>query len=88
MQLIILVVQVDESIWIDISVIKCPNCGKLYADASWYVVDMESEIECTKCGYTFNTRENLIDRILVRLVVKGEQVDKVSLEKHLIDDKS
>lgn len=30
--------------WLDVAVLRCPNCGHYYVDASWYVVEMESDI--------------------------------------------
>lgn len=76
----------DKYVWLDVSVVRCPNCGKMYSDASWYVLDMESDIECTECGHVFNTRKNLIDRVLIRLSIKDNRVDDVTLEKHLSID--
>ena len=73
----------SEYVWIDLSIIKCPHCGKIYSDASWYVLDMESDIQCTKCGRIFNTKRNLIDRVLIKLVIKNNKVENVILDKHL-----
>lgn len=73
----------NEDIWIDLSIIKCPYCGKMYSDVSWYVLDMESDIQCTKCGHIFNTKKNLIDRVLIKLVIKNNRMDDVILDKHL-----
>ncbi len=56
-----------EVSYLDITLIRCPNCGKLYSDASWYVVDMESDIECGECGFTFNTSENIVKRFLLKI---------------------
>ncbi len=68
----------DEA-WLDISILKCPNCGKIYADASWYVVVMESDIECNICGNIFNTTRNLIDRVLLRISIEGNRVKDVEI---------
>ncbi|MEM2988246.1 MAG: hypothetical protein QXK26_04335 [Candidatus Bathyarchaeia archaeon] len=35
-----------EKAWLDDSIFSCPNCGHIYADASWYVVELKSDIEC------------------------------------------
>jgi hypothetical protein len=32
-----------------------------YADASWYVAEMESDIECGRCGTEFNSKKNATD---------------------------
>ena len=61
----------NDKVYLDISIIRCPNCGKLYADASWYVLDMESDIECGVCGYTFNSTKNLVKRLLLEIDVKN-----------------
>ena len=56
----------SEEAYLDISIIRCPNCRKLYVDSSWYVIDMESDIQCGECGEIFNTRKNLLKRILLK----------------------
>ena len=71
-----------EVSYLDITLIRCPNCGKLYSDASWYVVDMESDIECGECGFTFNTFENIVKRFLLKIELDetgrlGVEVDRV-----------
>jgi hypothetical protein len=58
--------------WLDISVIQCPNCGRYYADASWYVVEIGADIECGTCHMTFNTKKNATDRILLSLKINDE----------------
>jgi len=51
--------------WLDVSVFRCPNCGRLYPDASWYVIEMESDIECGTCHITFNAKKQLTDRAML-----------------------
>ena len=68
-----------EEAWLDISILKCPNCGKIYADASWYVVVMESDIECNICGNTFNTSRSLIDRVLLKITIEDNRVRNVEV---------
>jgi len=62
----------NDKVYLDVSIIRCPNCGKLYADASWYVLDMESDIECGVCGFTFNTSKNLVKRIMFEIDINEE----------------
>ena len=73
----------SENVWLDVTVLKCPHCGKLYADASWYVVVMESDIECSVCGGSFNTVKNVVDRFLLRIKVENGKVREVDVEEGL-----
>jgi hypothetical protein len=49
---------------LDVSIVQCPHCRAHYAEASWYAVELASDLEC-RCGKTFNPVNNLRDRILV-----------------------
>jgi len=62
----------SDKAWLDVSVIKCPNCGRYYADASWYVVEIGADIECGTCHTTFNTKKNATDRIMLSLKIDDE----------------
>jgi len=69
---------------LDVCVTRCPECGKFYVDASWYVAEIGSDIECGACGHAFNTKKHLADRVLVQFVVsEGGKVEAVNLSKHL-----
>jgi len=59
----------SEKAWLDVSVIRCPSCGRYYADASWYVVELESDIECGSCHETFNTKKQLTDRVMLEFKI-------------------
>jgi len=70
--------------WLDISVIQCPNCGRYYADASWYVVEIGADIECGTCHTTFNAKKNARDRIMLGLKIDDKgNVQEVEVAKHL-----
>jgi len=70
--------------WLDLSVIKCPNCGRYYADASWYVVEIGADIECGTCHATFNTKKSAIDRILLSLKINDEgKAQEAEIARHL-----
>jgi len=70
--------------WLDIAVTRCPRCGRYYADASWYIIEMSSDIECGSCHETFNTKVHLTDRVMLRLVIDGAgEVEKVEVAEHL-----
>jgi len=70
--------------WLDISVIKCPNCGRYYADASWYVVEIGADIECGTCHTTFNTKKGATDRVMLSLKIDDEgKVQETDITRHL-----
>ena len=71
-------------VWLDVSVLQCPNCGRYYVDASWYVVEMESDIECKECGKEFNSKKGVIDRVLLEFQTdENGKVQRVNIAKHL-----
>jgi NMD protein affecting ribosome stability and mRNA decay len=51
--------------FLDVAVVRCPNCGNLHVDASWYLIELESDIQCGRCQTEFNGKENATDRVLV-----------------------
>jgi len=74
----------SEKAWLDISVIQCPNCGRYYADASWYVIEIGADIECGTCHTTFNTKKGVTDRIMLSLMLDDEgKVHEAKVAKHL-----
>ena len=75
----------DQKVYLDVSIVRCPACGKLYADASWYILDMESDIQCSICGNIFNTRKNMIDRVLIKFNLNNGTVMGVDIEHHITD---
>jgi hypothetical protein len=53
-------------------------------DASWYVVEMESDIECGHCGIEFNSKKNATDRAMLGFQVdKNGKMQKVNIAEHL-----
>jgi len=75
---------VEMKAWLDVSVLRCPKCGRLYVDASWYVVEMGADIECGECGEEFNSKRNAVERALLEfdLDEKG-RIQNVTVAKHL-----
>ena len=67
--------KMDEKTFLDVSIIRCPNCGKIYAETSWYVLELESDIECGVCHEIFNGAESLIERLM--LTFELDEVGKV-----------
>jgi len=70
--------------WLDVSVLRCPNCGRHYVEASWYVVEMESDIECGECGKEFNSKRNAFDRALLEFQLdENGRIRSVEISKRL-----
>ena len=68
--------------YLDIAILKCPHCGAHFAESSWYAVEMESDLDCGKCSKTFNTKQNLKDRILAKFELdKDGKVKNASFER-------
>jgi NMD protein affecting ribosome stability and mRNA decay len=69
---------------LDVALLRCPNCGRYYVDASWYVAEMESDIECGRCETEFNSKKNAKDRaVLVFQIEKKGKMQKVEISEHL-----
>lgn len=77
----------SQSAWLDISVFRCPRCGRHYADVSWYVVELESDIECGSCHETFNATKQLTDRVMLEFKIgeKGKVLEAGVVE-HISDN--
>ncbi|HID90645.1 TPA: hypothetical protein EYP44_01640 [Candidatus Bathyarchaeota archaeon] len=73
----------DEA-WFDISIIRCPHCGRLYAESSWYTIEIGSDIDCGFCGETFNAKKAVIDRVLLRIDIEEGKVGKVAVAERLL----
>jgi hypothetical protein len=70
--------------WFDVALLCCPNCGHYYADASWYVVEMESDIECGNCGVEFNSKKNAKDRAMLEFEIgENGKIQKVKIAEYL-----
>jgi len=73
-----------EETWLDISVTRCPYCNTRYAEASWFVVSLESDLECGKCGRSFNSKEYATDRAMLRFEIdRGGKIKDVKVVEHL-----
>jgi len=70
--------------WLDVAVLRCSNCGRYYVDASWYVVEMESDIECGKCGVEFNGKKSATDRVMLEFQIDEDgKMQNVEIMEHL-----
>jgi transcription elongation factor Elf1 len=75
---------VKMKVWLDVAVLRCPNCEHHYVDASWYVVEMESDIECGKCGTTFNSKKNATDRAMLEFQINEDgKMQRVEITEQL-----
>ncbi len=54
-----------KNAFLDVTISRCPYCGTPYADASWYALELGSDVECGTCGRTWNPKSCTCDRILV-----------------------
>jgi len=70
--------------WLDVALLRCPNCGHYYVDGSWYIVEMESDIECGHCGTEFNSKKNATDRAMLEFQLdENGKMQKVKISEHL-----
>jgi len=70
--------------WLDVAVLRCPDCGRYYVDASWYVVEMESDMECGNCGVEFNSKKNATDRVMLEFQIdEYGKMRKTEIIEHL-----
>jgi len=70
--------------WLDVSVFSCPKCGHVYVDASWYAIELESDIECGICHKTFNAKKQLTDRVLLEFEIDEKGLaKKITITKHI-----
>ena len=74
----------SEKAWLDVSILQCPECGRYYADASWYAVELESDIECGNCHEVFNAKKGLMDRLMLEFKIdaRGKALE-VKITEHI-----
>ncbi len=73
-----------EEAWLDISVTRCPDCGTRYVEASWFVASLGSDLECGKCGRSFNSKKNATDRVMLKFKLdEGGKVKDAEVVEHL-----
>jgi hypothetical protein len=76
----------QEKAFLDVTVSLCPYCGAPYADASWYLMELGSDVECGTCGRTWNPKSYKSDRILVAFELdESGTVARVKKERQLAD---
>jgi hypothetical protein len=53
-------------------------------DASWYAIELESDIECGICHKTFNAKKQLTDRVLLEFEIDEKGLaKKITITKHI-----
>jgi hypothetical protein len=71
------------STWLDVAVVRCPNCGNYHVDASWYIIELESDIQCGRCQTEFNGKENTTDRVLLEFTLnENGKMRDVKIAEH------
>ncbi|ODS37288.1 MAG: hypothetical protein A7316_01850 [Candidatus Altiarchaeales archaeon WOR_SM1_86-2] len=58
--------------YLDVSISACPGCGMLYADASWYAIELGADVECGKCGAEWNPGKHKTDRVLIEFALDNK----------------
>jgi NMD protein affecting ribosome stability and mRNA decay len=58
--------------YLDVTVGICPHCGAPYADASWYALELGSDVECGVCGRSWNPKRSAVDRVLLEFELDDE----------------
>ena len=61
--------RMHKTAFLDVTISVCPYCGTPYADASWYVIELASDVQCGVCGRTWHPQRYKTDRILVEFAV-------------------
>jgi len=70
--------------FLDVAVVRCPNCGYYHVDASWYLIEMESDIQRGRCQTEFNGKDNATDRAVLEFAVnEAGKLRNVRIADHL-----
>jgi hypothetical protein len=73
-----------EKAWLDITVIRCPVCGRYYAEASWYAIELGADIECGECGTEFNSKKHVTDRLMLEFQISKEgKIQETEIAEHI-----
>jgi NMD protein affecting ribosome stability and mRNA decay len=70
----------QKKAFLDVAVSICPYCGAPYADASWYVIELGSDVECGICGRIWNPKASKGDRFLLEFML-NENAKVVEVKK-------
>ncbi|MEM2971000.1 MAG: hypothetical protein QW270_01060 [Candidatus Bathyarchaeia archaeon] len=70
-------------VWLDVALLQCPNCGRYYVDVSWYVIELELDIQCGQCGKEFNSKKNVKDRVMLEFQTEDNSLCEAKILEHL-----
>jgi hypothetical protein len=74
----------QKKAFLDVTVSLCPYCGTPYADASWYVIELASDVECGVCGRSWNPKTSKVDTFLLEFLLdENGKVIEVKKEKRI-----
>ena len=74
----------SKKAWFDVAVIRCPVCGRYYVEASWYVIELGSSIECGECGTEFNSKKYVTDRLMLEFEINdAAKAEKATILEHI-----
>ena len=65
--------------YLDVCNVRCPSCNSYYAEASWFAIELGSDMECGKCKVLFNAAQNVCDRLTLRFSIEDGKVTKVEI---------
>ena len=55
--------------YLDVCISICPYCETVYADASWYMIGLESDINCGECGNSYNPKTSKVNRFVLEFLL-------------------
>lgn len=67
----------QKKAFLDVTVSVCPSCRTPYVEASWYAIELSSDIQCGVCGNIWNLKALKFDRFLLEFSLdnKGKIID-------------
>jgi Zn ribbon nucleic-acid-binding protein len=74
----------QKKAFLDVAVSICPHCGTPYADASWYSIELDCDVECGACGRSWSPKTSNADRLLLEFLLnENGKVIKVKKKKRI-----
>ncbi len=62
--------------WLEVVILKCPKCGNLIAEPSWFV-QLEQDVTCGVCRATFPSAKNQTDRAVLRFEIENGKIKAI-----------
>lgn len=63
---------------LEIVILKCPGCGNLIAEPAWFA-DLEQDIQCADCKEFFSSKDNIVDRKLLKILLKDDKIENIKI---------